>query len=134
MQYLSISNCRRLAVLCAAAFAAAGLTSCQGGKLVNAYVVYTGGNAQRGAQVISMKKCGSCHVIPGINAARGLVGPPLLYFGKTTYVAGMVPNTPPNLVRWVMSPQSINPNTAMPNLGLNEQQARDVAAYLYTLQ
>lgn len=113
---------------------AIALSSCQDGRSVRAYVIYTGGNVQRGAQVISMKKCGSCHLIPGISAARGFVGPPLSYFGKTTFVAGMVPNTPGKLEQWIMNPQSINPNTAMPNLGLNAQQARDVAAYLYTLQ
>lgn len=101
---------------------------------MRAYVIYTGGDAQRGSQVIAMKKCGSCHMIPGIHSAQGWVGPPLLGFGKTTYVAGMLPNTPQNLEQWVMNPQSINPNTAMPNLGINAQQARDVAAYLYTLQ
>jgi cytochrome c1 len=134
MQHVSIGKYRLAAALLIATCVAMAFSGCQGGRSVAAYVVYTGGNSQRGAQVISMKKCGACHVIPGINGARGLVGPPLLYFGKTTFVAGEVPNTPDNLERWVMSPQSINPNTAMPNLGLNEQQARDVAAYLYTLQ
>jgi cytochrome c1 len=49
------------------------------------------------------------------------------------YIAGQLPNTPDNLVRWVRSPQSVEPDTAMPNLGLSEQQARDVAGYIYTL-
>ena len=43
-------------------------------------------------------------------------------------------NTPDNLVHWVMAPQSMKPRTAMPELGLTESQARDVAAYLYTLR
>ncbi len=107
------------------------LTSCAGGKENRAYAVYSGGDARRGAQVINMKQCGACHVIPGINGAAGLVGPPLFSFARRTYVAGEIANTPDNLVRWVMNPQSVEPHTAMPNLGLTEQQARDVAAYLY---
>jgi cytochrome c1 len=73
-------------------------------------------------------------MIPGVRDARGLVAPPLMMFGRRTFIAGEVPNTPENLVRWIQSPQSIEAGTAMPALGLTEQQARDVAAYLYTLR
>ncbi len=98
------------------------------------YTVPTGGVAERGGQVIASKGCGSCHTIPGIKGARGLVGPPLTSFGRRTFIGGELPNKPENLVRWVRSPRSVEPGTAMPNLGLTEQQARDVAAYLYTLR
>jgi cytochrome c1 len=81
-----------------------------------------------------MKNCGACHTIPGIDGARGQVGPPLMYFSHRTFIAGELPNKPENLVRWVTSPQAVEPHTAMPNLGLTNQQARDVAAYLYTLE
>ena len=96
------------------------------------YAVRTGGEAPRGRQVIREKNCGACHTIPGIHAARGLVGPSLAGFGQRTFIAGQLPNTPDNLVRWVRSPQSVNSATAMPNLGVTEQQARYVAAYLYS--
>lgn len=108
--------------------------SCTGGKMARAYTVASGGTVDRGKQVIGMKGCGSCHTIPGINGAQGMVGPPLSSFGRRTYIAGELPNQPANLVRWVKSPQSVEPHTAMPNLGLTDQQARDVAAYLYTLE
>lgn len=62
------------------------------------------------------------------------MGPPLNFFARRTYIAGELPNTPENLFRWIRSPQSVEPNTAMPNLGLSEEQARDVVAYLYTLR
>src|SRR5262245_29786398 len=88
------------------------------------------GDAGRGKKIIARVGCGACHMIPGIRAAHGLVGPPLMLFGKRTFIAGEVPNTPDNLVRWIMQPQSIEPGTAMPTLGLTDQQARDVAAYL----
>jgi cytochrome c len=77
---------------------------------------------------------GTCHTIPGIYTARGVVGPPLYFFGRRTMVAGELPNTPENLVRWLRNPPGVEPGTAMPNLGLSDQQAQDIAAYLYTLQ
>lgn len=110
------------------------LAGCQDGRAMPGYTVQTGGTAAGGMQVIATKSCGACHTIPGIRGANGAVGPPLFFFSRRTFIAGELPNTPDNLVRWVRSPQSVEPNTAMPNLGLTEQQARDVAAYLYTLR
>lgn len=92
------------------------------------------GDVERGAALIRGAGCGSCHTIPGIRAADGVVGPPLFFFSRRTYIAGQLPNTPENLVRWIRDPQAIEPGTAMPSVGLDEQQARDVAAYLYTLR
>lgn len=94
----------------------------------------TVGDARRGSEVIRAAGCGSCHVIPGIRAANGKVGPPLTFFAARTYIAGRVPNTAANLVQWIENPPAIDPATAMPRLGLSEREARDVAAYLYTLQ
>jgi cytochrome c1 len=55
-------------------------------------------------------------------------------FSERTMIAGELPNTPENLVRWVENPRAVEPNTAMPDLGLTQDQAYDVAAYLYTLR
>lgn len=99
-----------------------------------AYQVATGGDANRGRAVIEQKNCGACHTIPGIRRARGMVAPPLYWFSRRTFIAGQLPNTPANLVRWVQSPVSVEPRTAMPMVGLSDQDARDVAAYLYTLR
>jgi cytochrome c2 len=109
-------------------------TACENGKTTNVYTVYTGGDAHRGRQLIQQYRCGACHTIPGVEDANGLVGPPLLWWGRRTYIGGELPNKPENLVRWLESPKSVEPGTAMPTLGLTEQQARDVAAYLYTLR
>ena len=79
-------------------------------------------------------QCGSCHVIPGVAEASGTVGPPLQGFGSRIYIAGLLVNTPENLVHWVTKPQEIDAGTAMPDLGVSERQAHDIAAYLYTLQ
>jgi cytochrome c1 len=93
-----------------------------------------GGDPGRGATLIGQAQCGACHEIPGIGDAHGLVGPPLAQFGQRTMIAGMLPNTPDSLVHWLRDPQSVTPGNGMPSTNLTEQQARDVAAYLYTLR
>jgi cytochrome c len=110
------------------------LSGCTGGKVLGSYQVATGGNRARGEQVIIHYKCGSCHTIPGIHNANGVFGPPLNELARRSIIGGEFPNEPQNLVRWVMSPTSMKPATAMPDLGLSEQQARDAAAYLETLR
>lgn len=110
------------------------LAGCTGGRALEAYPTATGGSVHRGKQVIAQYNCGACHTIPGVRGARGEVGPPLSGFGRRSFIGGEAPNTPDNLVKWISSPQSIEPGTAMPTLGLTEQQARDAAAYLYTLR
>ena len=114
---------------------AAGLISgCKGGPTPPPYTVATSGSADRGKETIVAYKCGKCHTIPGVRDAQGVFGPPLMSLSRRSYIGGNFPNNADNLVHWVMSPQSMKPRTAMPELGLSEPQARDVAAYLYTLR
>jgi len=108
--------------------------SCSGGKRTNVYYVYTGGNVQRGRQLITKYRCGACHVIPGISGANGTVGAPLTAMGRRTMIGGVIPNTPSNMERWLRDPKSVDPKTAMPDLGITKKQARDMAAFIYTLQ
>ncbi len=110
-------------------------TGCRGDATAGAkYTVGTGGDPGRGVQVIDRYGCGGCHTIPGVPGARGLVGPPLLWWSRRTFIAGELPNTPDNLIRWIRAPQSVEPGTAMPALGVTDEEARDAAAYLYTLR
>lgn len=113
---------------------ALALCGCDAGKAKRGYAVATGGSAERGVQVIEHYKCGQCHTIPGIHGAHGVFGPPLIEMGNRTMIAGNFPNVPENLVHWVKAPTSMKPKTAMPDLGLSDQQARDVAAYLESLR
>jgi len=92
------------------------------------------GSPQRGQAVIEHFRCGSCHIVPGISNADGLVGPPLNRIAIRTFIAGEFQNNPQNLIHWVQAPTSMKPKTLMPVLGLSEQQATDVAAYLETLR
>ncbi|HEU5303076.1 MAG TPA: hypothetical protein VFU40_00400, partial [Gemmatimonadales bacterium] len=93
-----------------------------------------GGDAKRGRTSLDGFGCGSCHVIPGVRGARGLVGPPLTMFARRAYIAGQLPNDADNLIQWIQAPQAVEPGTAMPNLGVDLAVARDMAAYLYTLR
>jgi cytochrome c len=108
--------------------------SCQQAQGREPRYAIEGGNADRGKAAIEMYGCGSCHMIPGVRDATGTVGPPLIVWSRRTYIAGEVPNTPEYLVRWIEVPQAIEPGTAMPNLGVTEGHARDIAAYLYTIK
>jgi len=90
--------------------------------------------ANRGARLISHYGCGSCHTIPGINGADGLVGPPLDHWSRRSYIAGVLPNDPENLALWISHPQSVMPGVDMPEMGIKDNQARDIATYLYTIQ
>ena len=110
------------------------MAACQGSQAERTATMLTGGNPQRGERLIRQYGCGACHVIPGVPGASGLVAPPLTRFAQRSFIAGQVPNTPNNLVEWIVAPASIVPGTAMPALGLTLQQARDVTAYLYTLR
>ena len=92
------------------------------------------GNAQQGLVIIERSGCGSCHLVPGVPDSEGLVGPPLHGFAHRRFVAGLLPNTPDHLIYWIRFPQSVVPGNVMPNSGLSEDQARDVAAYLATLE
>jgi cytochrome c2 len=93
-----------------------------------------GGDARRGAEAIRAYGCDACHTIPGIVTANALVGPPLDGWADRRYIAGKLPNEPELLVQWIRYPQAIEPGTAMPNLGVTEQDARDISAYLFTLR
>jgi cytochrome c2 len=102
------------------------------GKRVTKAPIVAGGNAERGKVAIKHYGCGSCHTIPGIMAARGLVGPPLEGVGQRMYIAGVLSNPPENIVQCIMDPPANYPKTAMPKLGVTEGDARDIAEYLYT--
>jgi cytochrome c2 len=92
------------------------------------------GNPTRGAVLIAKEGCGSCHSIRDIVGAHGRVGPPLDNIADRSYIAGILPNTPENLVAWVETPQRFVPGNVMPDMGLSRRDAQDIAAYLYTLR
>lgn len=94
----------------------------------------TGGEPARGKESMRKYGCNTCHTIPGVYGANAVVGPPLTSFRDRVYIAGRMPNTANNLVTWIRNPRGTVEHTAMPNMGVTEQDARDIAAYLYTLK
>jgi cytochrome c len=91
----------------------------------------TGGDPSHAPLLFRRYGCSGCHTIPGIPGADGKVGAALDGLQQRVYIAGVANNTPDNLVHWIVSPQRFSPNTAMPTTGISEQEARDLAAYLY---
>ncbi len=89
------------------------------------------GNSARGRELLGQYGCISCHEVPG--AAGGNVGPPLTGFAERQYVAGALVNVPSNAAAWIADPKRFKPQTAMPNLGVQPEQALDMVAFLYTL-
>jgi cytochrome c1 len=101
----------------------------------------TGGDPRAGLGKMTSTGCTACHVVPGTPGwrsemvrERSRIGPPLDAYLRRLYIAGVIPNTADNLIRWLKSPPSIDPRTAMPDVHLSDQDARDLAAYLYTLE
>ncbi|MGI8554201.1 MAG: c-type cytochrome [Dehalococcoidia bacterium] len=93
-----------------------------------------GGDAADGKGDMQRYGCGSCHVIPGVPNAKGYAGPPLNAWARRGTIAGLLSNQPDNLEHWLQDPQSVVPGNVMPNMGVTEQDAKDMAAYLYTLK
>lgn len=87
----------------------------------------------RGRELVRAVGCGACHTIPGVSWPRGTVAPSLEGFGDRTLIAGRFANEPETLTLWVRDAPALIPETGMTPMPLDEQEARDVAAYLYTL-
>ena len=89
-----------------------------------------------GRQLIGQKGCGSCHTIPGLSTAHGTIGPNLGGVASRTAIAGgAVQNTgPDDLKKWIMNPPGLKPGTAMPNLGLTDDEATKIVSYLELLK
>lgn len=94
----------------------------------------TGADAAAGLAVIQRQGCAACHQIPGVNWPQGTVGGSLDGFADRSMIAGRFPNQPETLATWVRNAPSMSPTTGMPAMPLTSAEARDVAAYLYTLE
>ncbi|MFC0131052.1 c-type cytochrome [Massilia eurypsychrophila] len=90
------------------------------------------GNPERGRVALTQYACRACHMIPGVTGSEVYVGRPLGGLARRSFIAGSLPNTQENLVKWIRNPKAVDPMTAMPVLGVSETDARDMAAYLLT--
>src|SRR3954454_2523870 len=71
-----------------------------------------GGDPDAGHAAINNYGCASCHTIPGVHGANATVGPPLTQMGARMYIAGIMQNTPKNMIEWLKNPPAIEPKTA----------------------
>ena len=120
----------------AAAFVPTGAIACRGRQqsVFDQARTLTGGDPGKGMLAIDKYGCGGCHTIPGVNGANATVGPPLNNIASRTVLGGHLTNTPPNMELWIKKPQQIDPKNVMPDLGVTDQDAKDITAYLYTLR
>lgn len=93
-----------------------------------------GGEPVRGRAALQRYGCVACHTIPGLPSYGANVGPPLTSLAQRAYLAGVLPNTADNLVRWLRDPPRVDARTVMPALGVTPADAADIAAYLYAQQ
>jgi putative membrane protein len=122
---------RRVAPLILLAALAGVLAGCD--PAARTATMMTGGDPDRGRMAIPKYGCHTCHTIPGIAGADATVGPPLTQLAARGFVAGRS-NSPRNLIEWIRHPQQRRPASPMPEMGVTEQDGRDIAAYLYTLR
>jgi mono/diheme cytochrome c family protein len=78
-------------------------------------------DAATGRRLVADKGCVACHTFPDVKWPRGLI-------------AGQLPNQPGVLMQFVRNAPGLVPGTAMPAITMSDQEARDVTAYLLTLQ
>ena len=109
------------------------------------------GDPANGAKLmIGQATCLACHTIKGNPMMQSPVGPNLTHIGsRTTIAAGLFPNDPAHLARWIKNAPAMKPGIIMPTLGagqydpthkmksavnLTDQQIADIVAYLQTLK
>jgi cytochrome c2 len=122
-----------LATLAVALVCAVVLVACGTDAVGQPTVTVPDGDPVVGRTLLKTYACVTCHAIPGIRGPETYVGPPLTAWAEREYIAGNLANEPEALTDWIVNPQAIEPGTAMPTLGVSPKEARDMAAYLYTL-
>ncbi|MFN8533630.1 MAG: cytochrome c oxidase subunit II [Dehalococcoidia bacterium] len=88
------------------------------------------GLANQGRLLFDSKTCANCHTTDP-SAQTPNVGPNLAHLSsRQTLGAGVITNTPRNLVAWLENPGRIKPGSLMPDLNLSQQEVAALAAYL----
>ena len=131
---LKVVDVFKLAFVCLLTILLFALSSCNKETERAAAEMTGGGTPAKGRAAISRYGCSTCHTVPGVSGANGMVGPPLGQVASRVYLAGRLQNTPDNMILWIQNPQGVDDKTAMPNLGVTDADARDIASYLYTLK
>ncbi|WP_269713298.1 c-type cytochrome [Caulobacter sp. NIBR2454] len=107
------------------------LCACDGAKTTPRAIA--GADPGAGRAAMERVGCGACHQIPGVRWPQGKVGPSLEGFADRALIAGQLPNQPQTLAAFIRNAPALSPNSGMPPMPVTEEEARDIAAYLYTL-
>jgi cytochrome c2 len=107
---------------------------CDGDTRQNAISMTGGGNPDKGKQKFLQYGCAACHKVSGVSEASAVVGPALDQVAGRAYIGGVLKNTPDNMIQWIQDPPRFSPRTAMPNLHIGDEDAKDIASFLYTLK
>ena len=111
-----------------------GAAGCEDDTHKNAVAMTSGGDPDKGKEKFVQYGCGACHKVSGMSEASAVVGPPLDQVANRTYIGGVLKNTPDNLIQWIQDPPRFSPRTAMPNLHIGDEDAKNIASFLYTLK
>ncbi len=86
-----------------------------------------------GAQIFANSPCTTCHAITGVS--KGYIGPDLTHMAsRHTLAAGLFPNDPDHLAKWIIDPEAMKPGAEMPGFGIGRDQLHDLVAYLESLK
>jgi cytochrome c len=88
----------------------------------NADVAWQGGDARKGERLFVSRGCRACHTIGGAERVPFSRAPNLAGVGLKLRGAW--------LFRWLESPRAYDPDTAMPQLGLSDDDTRHLVAFL----
>ena len=99
-----------------------------------AAVVWLAGTRVAGYASTIAERTGIGKAVVGALLLGGITSLPEVATTGTAAASGNAYNTPDNLAAWIRRPDSVEPGTVMPTLGVSEQDARDIAGYLYTLK
>ena len=130
----SFPGAQRLLALFVAMAALLGSAGCEVRERPLPHAGASAAQVARGQALLAQNQCGTCHAIPGVDAARGAVGPRLAAFSRRSYIAGHLPNGPDILARWIVPPSALVPCTTMPSMVVSDFDARDIASYLLSLE
>ena len=90
-------------------------------------------DALAGERLFFAHTCANCHAIQGTRATAS-IGPDLTHLASRKDLGGgVIANSAENLRRWLKNPQDVKPGSKMPNFNLNDEQVRQIAAYLESL-
>ncbi|WGF87449.1 cytochrome c oxidase subunit II [Marinivivus vitaminiproducens] len=89
----------------------------------------------RGHDVFMAQGCNACHTIRGTEA-NGVIGPDLTHLAdRPTLAAGIIPNEPDALARFIREPDWVKPDVHMPGYGMLPDADLDaLVAYLGSLR